>query len=156
MPIICKKLYFPLLIDPCFCHEMIFLTKPSLIIQYMIKSFAIDSNYYKEHKRKTKPKKNKTVFFNFWSPWTYDLNIYGKNIETRNWNINCTEKNLVSFFFLVFICISERPNRMFVPMKKKMFVFAIFFFKIPVSVQKMNVTSLRVAPNKEVPVISTL
>lgn len=23
----------------------------------MIKSFAIDSNYYKEHKRKTKPKK---------------------------------------------------------------------------------------------------
>lgn len=45
---------------------------------------------------------------------------------------------------------------MFVSMKKKMFVFAIFFFKIPVSVQKMNVTSLRVAPNKEVPVISTL
>lgn len=65
-------------------------------------------------------------------------------------------KELGFFFFLVFICISERPNRMFVPMKKKMFVFAIFFFKIPVSVQKMNVTSLRVAPNKEVPVISTL
>lgn len=28
----------------------------------MTKSFAIDSNYYKEHKRKTKPKKTRPSF----------------------------------------------------------------------------------------------
>lgn len=75
---------------------MIFLTQPSLIIQYIMISFDIDLIYYKGPRIK-----NKTTFFSFRSPWTCDLKTYSKNIGTRNWDINGTTKELVIIFFLV-------------------------------------------------------
>lgn len=131
---------------------MIFLTQPSLIIQYIMISFDIDLIYYKGPRIK-----NKTTFFSFRSPWTCDLNTYSKNIGTRNWDINCTTKELVIIFFLVlyfrvFQMIFWRQLQ-----KKNVRLQALaIFVKIPVSVEKMNETSLMVALNKEAPVISTL
>lgn len=82
-------------------------------------SFDIDLIYYKGPRIK-----NKTTFFSFRSPWTCDLNTYSKNIGTRNWDINCTTKELVIIFFL--FCISEYSKGYFGANYKKKCPFTSF------------------------------